>query len=132
MSNRLLFCLLIASFAAHAAPGGVLPAFEVHAKVDKKNAQLTFDKGAVGTMSDPDATGGIIGATGDFPGGAVPAYIVFDASVPDRKLMALASFQGKLQGVVQCRRVRLGDSPLFPHLKVAVLAEGCAIKSMNH
>ena len=132
MSIRTLICTLCLLSSAHAAPSRIVPEFDVHAKVERKNAQLNFDKGAAAATVTPEAFDSIVGVTDDFSGGRVPAYIVFDDSVPEDKLMALASFQGRLKGSVQCKRIRLGTSPLFPHLKSAVLAEECFIKSINH
>lgn len=132
MSIRLMICLLFMAASAHAATSRAVPEFEVHAKIEKKNAVLNFDKGAAAATVTPESMDSIVGVTEDFPGGRVPAYIVFDQSVPEEKLMALANFQGRLTGTVQCKRIRLGDSPLFPHLKSAVLAEQCVIKSINH
>lgn len=131
MNYRLLTCLLITSIA-HAAPTRTVHAFEVHATIDKKDATLHFEKGMIAAMINKESPDGIIGVTSDFPGGPVRSHIVFNASVPEEKLMALANFQGHLAGTVQCQRVRLGSSPLYPDLKVAVLAEGCTIKSINH
>ena len=132
MPIRLFCCLLIASSVAAAAPSRVVPAFEVNAKVDKKNLLLHFDRGATASLLGKDTLDGIVGVTSDLAGGPVPAYIVFDASVTEQKLTGMSDFQGRLAGAVQCKRVRLGNSPLFPHLKVAVLAEGCTIESLNH
>lgn len=127
-----LIFLLMASTFATAAPTRVVPSFEVHAKVDKKNALLNFDKGAAAAMITKESLDGIVGETGDFPVGTVKSFIIFNESVPEQKLMELANFQGRLKGTVLCERVRLGSSPLHPELKMAVLAEGCTIKSLNH
>lgn len=132
MLIRTLICTLCLSSSAHAATTRDVPEFEVHAKAEKKNALLNFDKGAVAGTLSKEAFDSVVGVTADFAGGQVPAYIVFDASVSEEKLMGLANFQGRLKGSVQCKRIRLGDSPLFPHLKSAVLAEQCVIKSLNH
>lgn len=132
MFRRLFCCLLIASSTVAAAPSRTVPVFEVNAKLDKKNLLLHFERGATASLLGAETLDGVLGATSDFPGGPVPAYIVFDASVTEQKLTDMAGFQGRLAGTVQCKRVRLGDSPLYPHLKVAVLAEGCVIKSLNH
>jgi hypothetical protein len=132
MLIRTLICMLCLGSSAYAATSRAVPDFEVHAKAEKKDAVLTFDKGAAAATITQEALDSIVGVTSDFPGGQVPAYIVFDESVTEAQLMKLASFQGRLKGSVQCRRIRLGDSPLFPHLKSAVLAEQCVIKSINH
>lgn len=136
MLNRTLICTLICTscFASSTCCAGprTVPDFEVHAKVEKKDAMLNFDKGAAAATITKEHLDSIAGVTSDFPGGPVPAYIVFDESVTEEQLMKLANFQGRLKGSVQCKRIRLGDSPLFPHLKSAVLAEQCVIKSINH
>ncbi|MFC3457502.1 MULTISPECIES: hypothetical protein [Massilia] len=132
MFIRALLCLLAASSSAYAGSSRTVPEFEVHAKLEKKNALVNFDRGAVAAVIDKDALDSIAGTTSDFPDGPVPAYIVFDESVPEERLFQLANFQGRLKGSARCKRIRLGSSPLFPELKSAVLAEQCTIKSLNH
>jgi hypothetical protein len=132
MLIRTLICTLCFASSSYAQTSRTVPDFEVHAKAEKKNALLNFDKGAAAATVTKEQLDSIAGTTSDFPGGPVPAYIVFDESVTEEKLMQLANFQGRLKGSVQCKRIRLGDSPLFPHLKSAVLAEQCVIKSINH
>jgi hypothetical protein len=129
--RTLIYTLCLVS-SAYAQTSRTVPDFEVHAKAEKKDASLNFDKGAAAATITKEHLDSIAGVTSDFPGGQVPAYIVFDESVTEEKLMQLANFQGRLKGSVQCKRIRLGDSPLFPHLKAAVLAEQCVIKSINH
>lgn len=132
MFVRVLLCMLAASSSAYAESSRTVPEFKVNAKVERKNATLNFERGAVAGIVDDEALDGIAGTTGDFPGGQVPAYIVFDQSVSEEKLMGLANYQGRLKGLAQCKRIRLGSSPLFPHLKSAVLAEQCTLKSIKH
>lgn len=93
---------------------------------------VNFDRGAVAAVIDKNALDSIADTTDDFPGGPVPAYIVFNETVPEKRLFQLANFQGRLKETAQCKRIRLGSSPLFPELKCAVLAEQCTIRSLNH
>lgn len=132
MIKRTLICMLCFTSFAYAQSSRTVPDFEVHAKVDKKDASVNFDQGAAAALITDEHLNGIIGVTSDFPGGPVPAYIVFDESVPEAQLMKLANFQGRLKGSVQCKRIRLGDSPQFPQIKLAVLGEHCVFKSINH
>lgn len=132
MRACVFICLLLAGSTVSAASSRVVPAFEVHATVDKKDALLNFDRGAAAAVFGQEELNGIIGVTSDFPVGTVPSYIVFNTSVSESKLTELVNFQGRLKGTLVCQRVRLGSTPLFPQLKMAVLAEGCAIKSINH
>ena len=132
MFRRLFICLLIAGVPAHAASTRDLPNYEFQATMEKKNVSFHFDEGMVGSMINDEELSGLEGVTSDFTGSNVPAYIVFEESVTDKMLVPLASFQGSLKGVVHCKRVRVGSSPLSPHIKVGVVAEHCIIKSINH
>lgn len=133
LSAVLSICLIAPVAMAQTGSGRVVPAsFEVHAKLDKKNVLVHFDQAATAALIDPDALSGVIGVTSDFPGGAIPAYVVFNQSVSDDKLGELSNFQGRLKGSAQCKRVRVGASALYPQLKVAALAEDCTIVSLNH
>lgn len=100
--------------------------------MDKRDASFHFDKGAAASIINKEFLDGVIGVTDDFSGKQVPAYIVFSPSVTEEQLMDLANFQGRLKGAVHCARIRMGSSPLFPNLKVAVLAESCTIESLHH
>lgn len=131
-SRLLLACLLIFSGVAHGAPSGVLPDIKVNTKQEKKDAVLNVDRAATAGMTSDETLDGLVGVTSDFPGGEMPAYIVFDQSVPEERMFGLANFQGRIKGTVQCKRIRVGNSPLFPNVKMGVLAEQCTIKSLNH
>lgn len=100
--------------------------------MDKKNVEFHFDEGMVGSLINDEELSGIEGVTSDFTGSNVPAFIVFEESVTDQRLLPLAYFQGQLKGVVRCKRVRVGNTPMSPHIKVGVVAEQCMIKSINH
>lgn len=132
MSRCLLLCLLIASVPAYAASTRDLPNYEFHATIEKKNVEFRFDEGMVGGMINDEELSGIEGITSDFTGSNVPAFIVFDESVTEQRLTQLVNFQGRLKGVVHCKRVRVGSTPLSPHIKVGVVAEHCTIQSINH
>lgn len=132
MYRRLLLCLLIASVPAHAASPRDLPNYEFHATMDKKNVEIHFDEGMVGSMINDEELSGLEGVTKDFTASNVPAFIVFDESVTEQRLLQLVNFQGRLKGVVQCKRVRVGSTPMSPAVKVGVVGEHCIIKSINH
>ena len=127
-----LICLVFAAASASAATSRDVPDIQVYAKQEKTNAVLNQDNAAVAAMIDKETFDGMVGVTSDFQHTEVPAYVVFADSVTEDKLMELANFQGRLKGVMQCKRIRLGTSPLFPHVKLGVLAEQCTIKSLNH
>ena len=127
-----LICLLFAAASAGAATSRDVPDIQVSATQEKTNAVLNLDKAAVAAMIDKETFDGMVGVTSDFQHAEVPAYVVFADSVTEDKLMELANFQGRLKGVMHCKRIRLGTSPLFPHVKLGVLAEQCTIKSLNH
>lgn len=124
--------MVMLSGAAHGAPSGVLPDIKVNTKQEKKDAVLNVDRAATAGMSSDETLDGLVGVTSDFPGGEMPAYVVFDNSVPEERMFGLANFQGRIKGTVQCKRIRVGNSPLFPNVKMGVLAEQCTIKSLNH
>jgi predicted transcriptional regulator len=86
----------------------------------------------VGSLVNDEELSGIEGLTSDFTASKVRAFIVFDESVTEQRLTQLLNFQGDLKGVVQCKRVRVGSTPMSPNIKVGVLAEHCIIKSINH
>jgi hypothetical protein len=129
--SSLLFILLL-SGSAHASTSGLLAGVQLQVEQEKKDAVLNIDRAAAAGLSDDSTLDGLVGVTGDFNGSELPAYVVFDASVPEEKMAALANFQGRIKGSVQCKRIRLGSSPAFPHVKTGVLAEQCTIKSLNH
>lgn len=123
--------VLVAVTASAASPRDV-PDIKISAKQEKTDAILNLDKAAVAAMIDKEKMSGMVGVTSDFQSMELPAYVVFAASVTEDRLFRLANFQGRLKGVLQCKRIRLGTSPLFPHVKLGVLAEQCIIKSLNH
>jgi hypothetical protein len=131
MSFRVLICLIAISSAASAASSRVVPSFEMHAKMEKKNAVLDFKEGAVAALLSEKGFDSIQATTADFPGGRVPAFLVMADTVSEEKLRALAVRDGFLEGSVHCKRIRLGSSPQFPLFKSAVLGEQCTIKALN-
>lgn len=135
--RHLLLALLLASSTTYAAPSEavpdrVLPPFEFHASIDKQDAQISFDKGAVGGMVNKEELSGILAMTGDFTPAPVHVMIVFAPSVTEQRLTKLVNFQGRLTGVAQCQHVRVGSSPLYPQYKTVAVGESCIIKSINH
>ncbi len=132
MSRRFFLCLLIASAPAFGASTRVFPDLEYHATMDKRNVQVHFEQGNVSDLIKDNEFSGFAAVTKDFTASPVAAFIVFDESVTDQRLKDLVAFDGSLKGVAQCKRVRLGNSPLSPEVKIGVLAEGCTLKSLNH
>ncbi len=124
--------MLLVAATANASSSRVVPDIEITAKQEKTHAVLNLDKAAVAGLIDKESLDGMVGVTSDFQGAEVPAFVVFDEVVTKEKLMQLASFQGRIKGVLQCKRIRLGTSPLFPDVKLGVLGEQCTIKSLNH
>ncbi|WP_378997699.1 hypothetical protein [Paraherbaspirillum soli] len=105
-----------------------------HANVmeQKKNALLRIEQGAIATIGAGRNLNGIAGTTNDFRGQPLPAFIIFDTSVPESRLTALTNFQGRLAGTMDCKLIQLGNSPDVPSVKLAVLAQNCTIKQLNH
>jgi len=126
------FCLGIFSACAVNLAAAQQTSFRVNAIEERKNAVVNIDNGMVAALGNPQTLNGIIGTTKDFKGQEFPAYIVFNQSVPESRLMGLAEFQGKLAGAVSCQLIRLGSSPDLPAVKVAVLAQNCTVKTLNH
>jgi len=132
MPSRFILLLLAVATYAHAGPSRTLPPLEIHATIDKRDALLSFDTGAVAATINPDELDSISATTSDFAGGPLPAVIVLHESVTEARLQELANYQGRLKGTVQCKRVRVSNSPQFPKLKMTVLAEQCTIKTLQH
>jgi hypothetical protein len=132
MPYRLLFCLLIASVPAYGASTRVLPNIEFHATMDKKDVLINFTQGNVSPIVKEDELSGFAAVTSDFTKAPIAAFMVFDDSVTDQRLKGLVQFDGLLKGVAQCKRVRLGNSPMSPDVKIGILGEGCILKSLNH
>lgn len=127
----MLLTLLI-STSASAAASRQVPDIKISAKQEKVDATLNLDKAAVAGVLNQESLDGMVGVTSDFQQSEVPAYVVFADSVTEERLMQLASFQGRIKGVLQCKHIRLGTSPMFPQVKLGVLAEQCTIKTLNH
>lgn len=100
--------------------------------MDKRNVQVHFEQGNVSDRIKDDEFSGFAAVTKDFTAAPVVAFIAFDESVTDQRLKDLVRFDGLLKSVAQCKRVRLGSSPLSPEVKIGVLAEECVLKSLNH
>ncbi len=97
---------------------------------EQKDATLHFVQGSIAAVGGGDDFNGFTGTSTDMGGGSLGTVIMLDKNVPDQKAAILASFQGRLEGTVQCKRIRRGDSPYAPN--VHVLADGCSIVSLNH
>ncbi|SHH25032.1 hypothetical protein [Massilia sp. CF038] len=127
-----LLSMLLISIGASAAPGGIIPNGTMTTKEEKKDMLVRFERAAVASVVSEEKADGLVGYTSEFGGSPKTVFIAFDDSVPEDKLFSLMNFQGKLHGAVQCKRVRLGNSPQFPAAQLGVVAEQCQIKSLNH
>ncbi len=132
MRRYVFLCLLFISAPALTATPRAYPPFEMTTSMDKKNMELHFTEGMVGAIVDDSELSGIIGNVAALSAQPFGATILFDESVTEKRLMGMVNFQGRLEGVAQCKRVRVGTSPKHPELGVQVMAEGCTIKSINH
>jgi hypothetical protein len=120
--------IALQSFAAFGAQANL----RVNVVEQKKNATVTIDQGMVSAIGGGNILNGITATTMDFKGQTLPAFILFDKSVTESRLTPLADFQGRIAGTVDCKLVQLGNSPDMPYVKLAVLAQDCTIKALNH
>jgi len=97
---------------------------------EQKDATLHFTLGSIAAIGGGDDFNGFTGTSSDMGGGTLQTVILLDQNVSDDRVAILASFQRRLEGTVKCKRIRRGDSPDAP--SVHVLADGCAIVSLNH
>jgi hypothetical protein len=132
MGRYVFLCLLFISAPALTATPRVFPPFEMNTSMDRKNMELHFTDGMVGAILEESELSGIIGNVAALSAQPFGATILFEESVTHKRLMGLVNFQGRLEGVAQCKRVRVGTSSEHPQLGVQVMAEGCTIKSINH
>jgi hypothetical protein len=118
-----------------------LSKLRINVVAEQKDAMLHFKEGAIGSMGGGDQFNGFTATSTDMGGGLLRTVIILDQNVPDERAAILASFQGRLEGAVKCKRIRRGDSPDAPYGsedphdptgRVHVLADGCSIISLNH
>lgn len=131
MKQHLILSFVIAAVAIPAMATRALPQFRVNALAEKTDAVISIDQGALSAFAGSRDPNGILATTKDFKGAALKAYVIFADSVAEDAIVDLASFQGKIAGTLQCKRIRMGSSPDFPQVKTAVLAENCVIKQLN-
>jgi hypothetical protein len=105
--------------------------FRVHTLMEKTNATLTVFHGAGGALYGGAEVNTIIGETKEFGPDAVTAFVVLGDAASKDQVKSLLLFQGRITSEVFCNRIRMGNSPDAPQIKVAVLAEGCTIKSIS-
>lgn len=118
--NALLNCLLFVTMSASGASPRAVPDIKMSSKQEKIDAVLTIDKGAATRLVNQQSLDDWL------------AYVVFADSVAEDEIMKLANFQGRIHGTLQCKRIRLGTSPMFPDIKLGVFAEQCTIRSLAH
>jgi len=104
----------------------------VDALMEKRDAVMHIDHALLSAFVDDHTFDGLMGRTRDFRGQEMPAFVIFDKSVPETKLMALSNFHGKIQGSVECKRIRVGSSPDRPDIKIAALGEECKVVAIDH
>lgn len=131
MKKHLILSLAIAAVALPAMATRALPQFRVNALSEKSNAIISIDQGALSAFGGSRDPNGILATTKDFKGSPLKAYVIFADSVAEDTILELAGFQGKIAGTLQCKRIRMGNSPDLPQVKTAVLAEDCVIKQLN-
>ena len=131
MKTRLsvLLCLLIGAVAP-AVLASALPQLRFNAVEEKSNAALTIDAGMVAAIGGGRELNGIMAETADFKGTKLKAFVIFADSVSAPVRRNLMASQGRIGGSVQCKRIRMGDSPDMPSLKTVVLAEECTVKAL--
>lgn len=127
-----LLALILATAAVSAFATASTEGLRFNAVAERKNLVVNIDKAMVASYATPEKLDGLMGVTRDFQGQQMEAFILFNDAVPEEKLMAMAEYQGRIKGTVHCKRVRVGTSPDYPHVKIGALGEDCTIKALNH
>ncbi|MES2320145.1 MAG: hypothetical protein V4631_21925 [Pseudomonadota bacterium] len=130
-SSSVLVCLLIATLAPAALASSALPQLRFNAVEERTNAPLTIDAGMVAAINGGRELNGLMAETDDFKGKKIKAFIVFADSVTAAVRQDLMASQGRIGGTLQCKRIRMGDSPDMPAMKTLVLADECTIKALK-
>jgi hypothetical protein len=108
------------------------PKIRVIAMEEKTNAALNIFEAAAAALYTDNEIDTLWGQTTDFGGKALVVYATFKDEATKKRLWSLINLAGQLTGTVVCKRIRKGTTPDAPQLGVAVLAEDCTIKSLNH
>jgi hypothetical protein len=121
--------------------GSFLLKLRMNVLAEKKDTVLNFKEGSVGSMGgDGSEYNGFSGTSNDM-GDLLRTIIILDQNIPEDRAGKMADFQFRLEGAVKCKRIRRGDLPDIPYggenphdptARVHVLADGCAIISVNH
>ena len=130
-TTLLALCLAVAGHAG-AQDFHVTKNLRFNPVQEKRDAVMNIAQGMVSAFASEEKADGLTAVTRDFKGQEMPAFVLFNASVPETKLFALAEFQGRIRGSVVCKRVRVGSSPDYPHIKIGALGEDCTVKSIEH
>lgn len=131
-TSTLLRLILTAAMATPLIAASALPTLKFNASEEKKDVVLTINSVGVSTLFGASDVNGLMGLTSDFKGKPLKVMAVFaePISKPDRTMLMRAG-SGRT-GTVECKRVRVGESPEAAIMKTFVMAEGCAmIKFQN-
>jgi hypothetical protein len=128
--SSVLLCLLIGAVAP-AVLASALPQLRFNASEERTNAVLTIDAGMVAAIGGGRELNGIMAESADFKGKKLKAFVLFADSVSAAVRQDLMASQGRIGGAVQCKRIRMGESPDMPSLKTVVLADECTIKGLK-
>lgn len=127
--KKFLIPLLLALSAGTAF--AQLPKFRVNTLKEKTNTTLTVFHGAGGGLDEGPEINTIFAETKEFGPEPMTAFVVLSDAASKQRLESLLRFQGRIKSVVFCHRVRMGNSPDMPQIKLAVLADGCSIKNIS-
>lgn len=131
-TSTLLRLILTAAMATPLIAASAEPTIKFNASEEKKDVVLTLNSVGVAKLLFASDENGLVGFTNDFKGKRLAVMAVFaePISKPDRTMLMRAG-NGRT-GTVQCKRVRVGESPEAAIMKTFVMAEGCAmIKFQN-
>ncbi|GAA4015065.1 hypothetical protein [Actimicrobium antarcticum] len=129
---RLGCAVLLATAALSAAASEPLLASNMNVVEERRNVVVHLEAGSAAELGRGRDLNGLVGRTRDFDGQSLPLYAISDGSISAGQFFRMVQFNGQLTGTLQCQLVRLGNSPDLPGVKMAVLAQRCALKSLNH
>ena len=120
------------------AAGTCAPAAETandlpfNAVQEKKNVEVKLAGAALAELGESGGRiNGLHGMTADFQGRQLPLYALFAPSVQEAQWMPFMERQGRIEGRIHCARVRVGNSPQIPQIKLGVLAQDCVIRKLQ-
>lgn len=129
-ASMLCLALLAGSVAAHAADD--VNNMPFNAVLEKKDVAVKVTAAALSEIGDSGGDiNGVNGITSDFQGQSLPLFALFAPSVKEGEWEPLLLRQGRIEGTLQCARVRVGTAPQIPQIKKGVLAQDCIIKKLQ-